>query len=276
MLLVRSLHNLKHKEEHMKISIIGAAAFTLAIAPTVQADTLSHALNTVGVYGEVAVTPSSLNAHAAGGGSVTGNGGNTNGGVGIGMTGVNGNLWYTHLGADYAFGAPINGGTISGTLGTGSGSAHVSGHSMAFNARIGKLFAIGEDAAVGPYLAYQYADFKMGLDGYTAAYRNNAVGGGVFGAFVVSSNMSLTGHLGYLAGVSASGSAAGYSANNPPSSGVLQVGAKLNYRFDHDWSVFGGINYDRYSASYSYTPIALNASTTINDVRGIVGMAYHY
>ena len=51
----------------MKISIIGAAAFTLAIAPTVQADTLSHALNTVGVYGEVAVTPSSLNAHAAGG-----------------------------------------------------------------------------------------------------------------------------------------------------------------------------------------------------------------
>jgi hypothetical protein len=147
---------------------------------------------------------------------------------------------------------------------------------MAFNARIGKLFAIGEGAAVGPYLAYQYADFKMGLDGYAAAYRNNAAGGGVFGAVVVSSNMSLTGHLGYLAGVSASASAAGYSANNPPSSGVLQVGAKLNYRFDHDWSVFGGINYDRYSASYSYTPKALNASATINDVRGIVGMAYHY
>ncbi len=271
----------------MKISIIGAAALTLAIAPTAQSDTLSHALshalNTVGVYGEVAATPSSLNAHAAGGASVTGNGGNTTGGVGVTMTGVNQNLWYVHLGANYAFAAPFNGYTGSSNvpivnyyLPAQSASANVSGHSMAFNARIGKLFAVGQDAAVGPYLAYQYADFKMGLDGYTSAYRNNAVGGGVFGAFVVSSNMSLTGHLGYLAGVSASGSAAGYSANNPPSSGVLQVGAKLNYRFDHDWSMFGGINYDRYSASYSYTPIALNASATINDVRGIVGMVYHY
>ncbi|BBF66609.1 hypothetical protein AFERRID_28270 [Acidithiobacillus ferridurans] len=93
------------------------------------------------------------------------------------MTGVNQELWYTHLSADYAFGSPINGGGITGTLagGSGTGSAHVSGHSMAFNARIGKLFAIGEDAAVGPYLAYQYADFKLGLDGITARYQNNAV-----------------------------------------------------------------------------------------------------
>jgi predicted porin len=57
---------------------------------------------------------------------------------------------------------------------------------------------------------------------------------------------------------------------------VLQLGAKVDYQFSREFSVFAGLNYDRYSASYSYTPIALNASTTINDVRGIVGMAYHY
>ena len=151
---------------------------------------------------------------------------------------------------------------------------------MAFNARIGKLFGIGEDAAVGPYLAYQYADFKMGLDGITAGYRNNAVGGGVFGALALSSRLSMTGHLGYLAGVSASASATdyygSYSAHNPPSSGVFQIGAKVDYRFDQDWSMFGGLDYDRYYASYSYVPYALNASATINDIRGIVGMAYHF
>ena len=151
---------------------------------------------------------------------------------------------------------------------------------MAFNARFGKLFAIGENAAVGPYLAYQYADFKVGLDGITAGYRNNAVGGGIFGALAMSSRWSVSGHLGYLAGVSASASAAdyygSYSAHNPPSSGVLQIGAKADYRFDSAWSLFGGINYDHYLASYSYTPYALNASATINDIRGIVGMAYHF
>ncbi|MBU2857368.1 hypothetical protein HF289_10985 [Acidithiobacillus ferrooxidans] len=262
----------------MNLRIMTALAIA-AIAPVAAADTLSQALDTIGVYGEVAATPSSASASVPSG-SVSANGGNTNGGVGITMTGVNQELWYTHLSADYAFGAPINGGSITGTLAggsdTGTGSAHVSGHSMAFNARIGKLFAIGEDAAVGPYLAYQYADFKTGLDGYTAAYRNNAVGGGAFGALVLSSRLSVTGHLGYLAGVSASASAAGYGANNPPSSGVLQIGAKADYRFDPDWSVFGGIDYDHYSASYSYVPYALNANATINDIRGIVGMAYHF
>ncbi|MBU2848164.1 hypothetical protein HF925_06155 [Acidithiobacillus ferriphilus] len=267
----------------MSLRIMIALAIA-AIAPVAAADTLSRALDTIGVYGEVAATPSSASVSDPYG-SISANGGNTNGGVGITMTGVNQELWYTHLSADYAFGSPINGGTISGTLnnvGTApaSGSAHVSGHSMAFNARIGKLFGIGEDAAVGPYLAYQYADFKMGLDGITAGYRNNAVGGGVFGALALSSRLSMTGHLGYLAGVSASASATdyygSYSAHNPPSSGVLQIGAKADYRFDSDWSVFGGIDYDRYSASYSYTPYALNASATINDIRGIVGMAYHF
>lgn len=267
----------------MNIRIMIAMAIA-AIAPVAAADTLSQALDTVGVYGEVATTPSSASVSDPYG-SISANGDNTNGGVGITMTGVNQELWYTHLGADYAFGAPINGGSITGTLAsggsaTGTGSAHVSGHSMAFNARIGKLFAIGEDAAVGPYLAYQYAQFKMGLDGYSANYSNNAVGGGVFGALAISSRLSMTGHLGYLAGVSASASAAdyygSYSAHNPPSSGVFQIGAKIDYRFDQDWGVFGGLDYDRYYASYSYVPYALNASATINDIRGIVGMAYHF
>jgi hypothetical protein len=263
----------------MNIRIMIALAMA-AIAPSAAANTLSQALETIGVYGEGVSTPSSVSVTAPHGG-VSANGGNTTGGLGITMTGVNKELWYIHLGADYAFGAPINGGTISGASNhvgtvTGAGSAHVSGHSMAFNARYGKLFAIGEDAAVGPYLAYQYADFKMGLNGYTADYRNNAVGGGVLGALVISSRLSMTGHLGYLAGISASSSAAGYSASNPPSSGVLQVGAKVDYRFGQAWSVFGGIDYDRYTASYSYTPYALNASATINDIRGLVGMAYHF
>lgn len=268
----------------MKLSIIGAAAITLAIAPTVQANTISQAINTIGVYGEVVSTPSSVSATDPYG-SVSANGGNTTGGVGVTMTGVNKELWFTHLSADYAFGPPINGGTISGTLNnvssaSASGSANVSGHSMAFNARIGKLFAIGENAAVGPYFAYQYADFKAGLNSATARYRNNAVGGGVFGALVVSSRLSMTGHLGYLAGISSTASASdyygSYSVKNPPSSGVLQIGAKVDYRFAQEWSVFGGLDYDRYTASYSYVPYALNANATINDIRGIVGMAYHF
>ncbi|MCL4527297.1 MAG: hypothetical protein M1492_12750 [Gammaproteobacteria bacterium] len=262
----------------MMTALVIAAVAPVAAANTL-ADSLSHALDTIGIYGEVAGTPSSVTANTPQA-SLSANGGNTNGGAGIAMTGVNSQLWYVHLGADYAFGAPINGGTATGTINgitpTATQSAHVSGHSMAFNARIGKLFAIGNNAAIGPYLAYQYADFKWGLDGYTAAYRNNAVGGGVFGAVAIDPQITLTGHLGYLAGISASASAAGYSAHNPPSSGVLQVGGKVDYRFDPAWSVFGGLDYDRYSASYSYTPYALNASATINDIRGIVGMAYHF
>ena len=258
----------------MKISIIGAAALTLAIAPTVQADTLSHALDTIGVYAEAVDTPSNVTASDVYG-SETANGGNTTGGLGLQLSGVNRDWWFTHIGVNYAFGSPFNGGGVNGVV-NGNGSAHVSGHSMSFNLRFGKGFQIGQNALIGPYLAYQYAQFQSSLDGYSATYGNNGVGGGVFAADAVSNSLTVTGHIGYLAGVTATASAAGYAASNPPSSGVLQLGAKIDYQFSREFSVFAGLNYDRYSASYSYTPIALNASATINDIRGIAGLAYHY
>ncbi|MDD2747799.1 MAG: hypothetical protein PHG39_09635, partial [Acidithiobacillus ferrooxidans] len=79
----------------MNLRIMTALAIA-AIAPVAAADTLSQALDTIGVYGEVAATPSSASASVPSG-SVSANGGNTNGGVGITMTGVNQELWYTHL-----------------------------------------------------------------------------------------------------------------------------------------------------------------------------------
>lgn len=232
--------------------------------------------NLIGIYGQVVGTPSSVSA-SEGGESASASGGNTVGGVGVFANGVNSDLWFVHLGFNYAAGAAISGGTASSGGASASRSEPVNGHSMQFNARIGKLFAVAPAIAVGPYLAYQYADFKVGLNGVgNAAYDTNGLGGGVELITNTGGPFDLSAHVGYLAGVSASASADGYKVVNPPSSGVLQLGAKGVYAFTPQWSAFAGVGYDRYHASYSYAPDAISASATINEVRGMVGLAYRF
>lgn len=259
------------------------AVFLIAstLSPIAFAGTLGdfgQTQNLIGVYGQAVGTPSSVSASVPGA-SASASGGNTVGGVGVFANGINSNLWFMHLGFNYGAGAPINGGSWATTLGNGSvnGAGYVNGHSLQFNARLGKLFQVAPVWAVGPYLAYQYAGFRVGLNGVGSAnYSNNAVGGGVELVTDTGGPFDISAHLGYLAGVSASASAGGYSAHNPPSSGVLQIGAKGVYAFTNHFSAFAGIAYDRYNATYSYAPSAFTLSATINEVRGLVGVAYRY
>jgi len=257
----------------MKRFLILAA---LAIPAFASADSLSTGLDSIGVYGQIVGTPTTISASIPGYGSATASGGNTTGGIGVSATGVNQQLWFTHLGFNYAFGPAINSATATvynasgNPIASGSGSVNDHGHSLQFNARLGKAFEVAHDVIVGPYIGYQYAQFSVGLDGYSASYGNNAVGGGIYAAMAPSSQITLSGHLGYLAGVSATAT----DAKNTPSADDLQVGAKADYRFDSRWSGFVGVDYDRYSASDQVNATLGNAH--INDVRGLVGMAYHY
>jgi len=235
-----------------------------------------QAMNVIGAYGQVVGTPSSVSASAPGY-SVHGSGGNTVGGGGVFASGVNNSLFFTHLGFNYADGSPISGGSVTLNAGSVSGSEPTHGHSMQFNFRLGKLFPLDSTYAVGPYLAYQYADFAVGLNGVGSAhYHNNAVGGGVQLVTNTGGPFDLSAHVGYLAGVSASASDNAGSASNPPSSGVLQIGARGVYAFSSDFSGFAGVAYDRYHASYSYAPAQITGNATINEVRGMVGLAYHF
>jgi hypothetical protein len=260
----------------MRKKIIMVAAITAAAIPVAaSANALSSGLNSIGVYGQIVGTPSTVSASDPNG-SITASGGNTEGGVGVTLSGVNSDLFFTHLGFDYGAGPAINGGSYtlynkSGTaVASGSGSANVGGHTLQFNARLGKGFAIGENAMVGPYVAYQYGQFTEGLDGYKETYDNNALGGGLFAAVAATNEITLSGHVGYLAGISASAS----GLTGTPSSNVLQVGGRADYRFDTRWSGFVGVAYDRYSASDSVNGV--NGNAHINDIRGIFGLAYHY
>lgn len=262
-----------------------AAAVVLSLLPVYamgasMAGSFGQTQNLIGIYGQVVGTPSSVSASDPKG-SASASGGNTVGGVGVFANGVNKELWFTHLGFNYAAGAAISGGNASDGHGSVSGSTSVNGHSMQFNARIGKFFVVAPSIAVGPYLAYQYANFKLGLNGVgNAAYDNNALGGGVEIATNTGGPFDVDAHIGYLAGVDASASATDangtYSAHNPPSSGVLQLGAKGVYSFTPQFSAFAGVSYDRYHASYNYAPDAITASATINEVRGMVGLAYNF
>lgn len=225
---------------------------TLLAAPALaSADSLSTGLDNIGVYGQIVGTPTTISAGNSG--SVSG--GNTTGGVGISATGVNSQWWFTHLGFNYGAGPIVS-----------NSSYHSGGHSLQFNARIGKGFEVANDVIVGPYLGYQYTQFSFGLDGYSASYNNNALGGGIYGAVAPTSQITLTGHVGYLAGVSAN--------NGNPSANVLQIGAKADYRFDSEWSGFVGVGYNRYSASQQF--YATNVGLHVNDIRGIFGLAYHF
>ncbi|MGE4531667.1 MAG: hypothetical protein AB7C98_10140 [Acidithiobacillus sp.] len=247
----------------------------LAIPTVASANSLTAGLDNIGVYGQIVGTPTTLSATVPGYGSATASGGNTTGGIGVSATGINQQLWFMHLGFNYAFGPAIDGGSAKftsadGVSESGSGSANDHGHSLQFNARLGKAFEVAHNVIVGPYLGYQYAKFSLGLDGYSASYGNNAFGGGVYAAMAPTNQITLSGHIGYLAGVSATAT----GATHTPSSDVLQVGAKADYRFDPNWSGFIGVDYDRYSASDQVN--ASVGSVHINDVRGLVGMAYHY
>ncbi|MBU2754213.1 hypothetical protein HFU84_02055 [Acidithiobacillus sp. CV18-2] len=240
--------------------------------------------NLLGLYGQFVSTPSSVSASIPGA-SASASGSQTVGGMGVFANGINGQLWFVHLGFNYGFGAPLSGGSgsVVSVLGNASASYHAKtyGHSLQFNARAGKLFQVSPTIAVGPYIAYQYADFYIGYDGLgTVKYGNNGLGGGVEVATNTGGPFDVSAHAGYLAGLSSTATATyqgnSYGAENPPASGIFQLGAKGVYAFSDDFSAFAGVNYDRYHATYSYAPYQLAAAATINEVRGMVGLAYHY
>ncbi len=250
----------------MKRVIFAAALF---IPLGANANILRDGLNSLGVYGQIVGTPSRVIAGNSYG-SIIASGGNTTTGVGVAFNGANSEWWFAHLGFDYGVGPVLSGGTYTIYTPTGVKVAggpsptHVRGHSLQFNARFGKGFRIARNAIVGPYIGYQCAQFTLWVKGQSAAYVNNALGGGVYGAIAPTSRITVSGHIGYLGGIS----------TNAPGANVLQVGTKADYRFDSSWSGFVGVDYDNYSASGRMG--TGSRSIHVNAVRGIFGVAYHY
>lgn len=260
------------------ITWISCAA--LSVFPVLAcASPLQHSLNYIGIYGEAIGTPDSYNSFntqdftqsfksmkpAAGG--------NTSGGVGVVLNGISHDNVLLHLGFNYGF-SPI--------IGDSNGNTSNSGHSMAFNARLGKGFQFSPNLIVGPYIGYQYAQFKLGIGDNgnfgNATYNNNTIGGGLFLAMEPVQDLTLSAHAGYMVGISSNEkvnfSDLSVQPGGVPSANVFQVGGKLSYRFLPNVSGFIGVNYDRYLASKQFGPI--NVKTRVNSLRGMVGVAYNF
>ncbi len=255
-------------------------ACAVLVFPTIAcANTLYRGLNAIGIYGEAVGTPNSYHSFNTQGLANSfrtmkpASGGNTSGGVGVYLSGMSQDDFFMHLGFNYGF-SPI--------IGNSNGNMSSSGHSMAFNARLGKGFQFGPDLLIGPYIGYQYARFQMGVGNNgafgTATYNNNALGGGLFMAMAPAQDLTLTAHAGYLVGLSANErvkfGAFSLQPGGTPDADVFQAGAKLSYRFLPDLSGFVGVNYDHYMASGHAGPVT--ERTRVNVLRGLAGVAYNF
>lgn len=260
----------------MKYKILIACAAISTLPAVACASSLSHGLNSLGIYGEAVGTPNSFNSFNTQGLAKSfqtmkpASGGNTSGGIGVVLSGVSKDNFFMHLGFNYGFN-PIIGDNTSN-----------SGHSLAFNARLGKGFLFGRHLMFGPYIGYQYAQFKLGIGNHdsfaNATYNNNAIGGGLFIAMEPVQDLTVTAHAGYLAGIASNEKvnldSFSLEPGGTPSANVFQLGGKLSYRFLSDVSGFVGVDYDRYMASNYVGPI--NIKTRVNTLRGMVGIAYNF
>ena len=215
------------------------------------------------------------NTHSTPNASERLSGRDTIGGIGAQFSGINRALWFIHFGLNYGFGPLAKGGTATGAI-NGSASGPVSGHSRTLNLRFGKGFRVSPGVIIGPYFAYQYAQFSAELGPYSLTYTNNGAGGGFYGAVAATKALTFLAHADYLVSTSTSASFSGTKIPNMPGAGVLQLGAKVDYRMTHDYSLFAGVEYDRYTASYTVPFGTAHVNGKIQEIRGLVGLAYHY
>lgn len=253
--------------------IVWLAVAGLALAPLAHAG-LRHAVNANAVYGEGITNSSTLSASTTNA-SESWSGKDTIGGAGFQVSGLSRALWFIHIGFNYGFGPLAKGGTATGVV-NGTASGPVTGHSRALNLRFGKGFRIGAHVLLGPYVAYQYAQFTAELGSDSLTYANNGVGGGFFAVATATRALAFLGHVDYLVSASASASLSGTPVQNMPGAGVLQVGVKMDYHMTEAYSLFFGTEYDRYSASYTAPSGVGSASGRIQELRGLIGIAYHY
>ena len=210
----------------MRYGLITVAALAAAVPALAAASPLSSAINTVGVYGEgVGVTN-----------------GNSTGGIGVHLSGLNRWDFFTLLDYNYAFDNVL---------------ANTDGHYQSVDAKIGKAFSIGPSILIGPYVGYQYANFYAKVPGFSASYDNNAVGGGLFGALAAAPDLVFTGNVGYLGGVGASGPLS--------TSDVVEVRTQADYRIMGPWYAFAGLSYNHYTVNSGYDLL-----------RGYAGLSYTF
>jgi hypothetical protein len=198
-------------------------AATLLASPLAYAG-VGQVLNSVSVYGN-------LNG-------VSNDGGQTTGGLG-----VKGSLWSNNLllSANYhhdfgsSFAIPDR---------TGGGNTGV-------NVKLGYIVPVSNTIAFGPYLAYQYQRWTVnGPDSSGFHLANNAIGGGGMVAASLGP-LTLTGNIGYLAGVSATYSYTqnGYKDSFTTAQGsdnVLQFGGQASLDIFGPVYAFAGLKWDRY------------------------------
>lgn len=257
----------------MKYKLGVGAVMGLVLASGAHAHLL-RTLNTDAIYGQIVANSSTLSG-AYGTTSERLSGIHTIGGIGAEVSGINKSLLFIRFGLNFGFGPLAKEGTATGVV-NASASAPVSGHSRAFNFRLGKGFLVGQDVLIGPYLAYQYAQFSDALGDASLTYTNNAVGGGFYGAIAASKTITVSAHAGYLVSFSPTASLSGTDIPDMPGADVLQVGGKLDYRMTHSSSLFMGIDYDGYRGSYTYVTGTPTLSVNVDEIRGILGIAYHY
>ena len=185
---------------------------------------VGQVLNSVSAYGN-------LNG-------VSNDGGQTTGGLG-----VKGSLWRNDLliSANYhhdfgsSFAVPNR---------TGGGNTGV-------NVKLGYIVPVSNLIAFGPYLTYQYQRWTVsGPDSSAFHFANNAIGGGGMVAAGLGP-LTLTGNIGYLAGVSATYSYTqnGYQDSFTSARGsdnVLQLGGQASMNIFGPIYAFAGLQWNRY------------------------------
>ncbi|MBN6741209.1 hypothetical protein JKG47_11815 [Acidithiobacillus sp. MC6.1] len=136
------------------------------------------------------------------------------------------------------------------------------------NLKLAYLVPISKSLYVGPYLSYQYQNLNNNTEYLRLHNDNNAIGGGGYMAYGAGP-LTITGNVGYLAGVSASASFQGYgmsASRSEPSSNVLQLGLQTSYQLSGPWYAFTAFKWDQYN----------NRGYSQDFLQGDLGLGYSF
>ncbi|MCE5394672.1 MAG: hypothetical protein JJ693_08820 [Acidithiobacillus sp.] len=220
----------------MFLKILSVTAIFAASTGIALASPVANLLNNLAVYGEYA--------------GVTQSHGSSSGGIGGRLE--------SYVDGFY--------GQADGSYTPGSLDQDSSGSSTDINLQLGYGLPIGKSLIIGPYLGYQYLGLTEQVAGYPLTFGNNSLGGGIFAAWCPAPRWGVQGHVGYLAGVSASVRDSEGLAIPLQAANLLDFGGEVDYRVSGPWMVFAGFHYAHY----------MEAGQNLNLLRGVFGAGLRF
>ncbi|MBU2765466.1 hypothetical protein HAP94_04495 [Acidithiobacillus ferrivorans] len=227
-----------------KFTIISAIAVAIAaLSPTIAAaDTAGSAMNSLGLFGEVA--GSTMYGSPGAGAGITG-------GITFGRN------WFANATVRYDFGAGLDSNGTSG------------GHTLTADVKGGYLFHLSSAFAIGPYVGFDHygyaATFAVpGNPATKVTAGEEELGGGLYAAWSPVARLTFLTSVGGYDGLGAN---AQVNGNRVPaySSVLVQSSLKAYYRVSGPLYAFVGFQSDDYTGLHGD-----------NFLRGDVGVAYSY